>query len=305
MYQSVWDEIDENCLGLSVGGDNYCYSGWQRWRDIHGAFFEMGVPDVLWSCSIDRKCIEEEMIKTFKSYALITAREEVTYQTLVKAGLDNVVRCADVAFLMEPEEIQLPTSFQKKNTVALNISPLLIRREKKEGIVLNAIIKTLDFILEETDMQILLLPHVTMPTDNDEQALEEIYKKYRDDRHKRKRFCFCPSAANAAQRKYLISKCRFLITARSHAAIAAYSTGVPSLALGYSDKAKGIAMDFGMDAFVLAVDDLAENQIIEKLWLLMQQETALKKQLIENRKKTQLLAKKNFDVLESVIKERK
>ena len=48
--------------------------------------------------------------------------------------------------------------------------------------------------------------------------------------------------------KFIISKCRFFIGARTHAIIAAYSSRVPAVALGYSVKAKGIACDlFGTD----------------------------------------------------------
>ena len=41
----------------------------------------------------------------------------------------------------------------------------------------------------------------------------------------------------------MISQCRFFIGSRTHSVIAAYSSGVPTLALGYSIKSKGIAQD--------------------------------------------------------------
>lgn len=40
--------------------------------------------------------------------------------------------------------------------------------------------------------------------------------------------------------KGYISRCRFLVAARTHASIAAYSTGVPALVAGYSVKARGL-----------------------------------------------------------------
>lgn len=46
--------------------------------------------------------------------------------------------------------------------------------------------------------------------------------------------------------KYVISKCFIFIGARTHAVISAYSTCVPSVALGYSIKSKGIAEDLTM-----------------------------------------------------------
>ena len=49
------------------------------------------------------------------------------------------------------------------------------------------------------------------------------------------RECFC-----------LIAQCELLVCCRTHASIAGYSTGVPTLVLGYSVKAEGIAADLGM-----------------------------------------------------------
>ena len=50
------------------------------------------------------------------------------------------------------------------------------------------------------------------------------------------------------QLKGYISKCRLFVGARTPATIAAYSTAVPTLVVGYSIKARGIAKDiFGTD----------------------------------------------------------
>jgi len=203
---------------------------------------------------------------------------------------------------MEAEEIDLPKGFKIGNTVALNISPLVLRRERKKGLILENVYQVIDYILEQTEMNILFLPHVTMSVDNDEDALKEIYKKYESDWDKKIRFCWCPKIANAAQRKYLISKCRFLIAARTHATIAAYATGVPVLALGYSVKARGIAKDFKMDDFVENIDYLlVKNQLKEKFVKLLKEEEIIKKQIYEANKYVSLLAEKNFDYLKRIL----
>ena len=71
--------------------------------------------------------------------------------------------------------------------------------------------------------------------------------------------------------KGCISRCRFLVAARTHASIAAYSTGVPTLVAGYSVKARGIARDlFGTeDGHVLpvqAMDDPIAHAEAEQLF---------------------------------------
>ena len=63
----------------------------------------------------------------------------------------------------------------------------------------------------------------------------------------------------------------FIIGARTHATIAAYSSAVPTLVIGYSTKAKGIARDlFGSEThYVLPVQQLRRKNDMEKAfdWL--------------------------------------
>jgi polysaccharide pyruvyl transferase WcaK-like protein len=48
------------------------------------------------------------------------------------------------------------------------------------------------------------------------------------------------------QIRYVISHCYAFIGARTHSVISAYATCVPTIALGYSVKARGIAYDLGI-----------------------------------------------------------
>ena len=63
---------------------------------------------------------------------------------------------------------------------------------------------------------------------------------------------------NCMNLKGYIAGCRIFIGARTHSVIAAYSSCVPTLAVGYSIKAKGIAKDiFGSyDKYVVPVENM-------------------------------------------------
>ena len=78
--------------------------------------------------------------------------------------------------------------------------------------------------------------------------------------------------ASASELKGYISRCRLFIGARTHATIAAYSSCVPTLVVGYSVKAKGIAKDlFGTEEeYVSSGTGIAEPEdLIEGFeWLL-------------------------------------
>ncbi len=255
IYKSSLERITSDTVCLSVGGDNYCYDNWSRWRTIHEQALKVGAKSVLWSCSIEPSMIDDRMLDTLRSHNIITARESLTYNILIDKGLNNVKLCSDVAFLLKPKENALPSNFIEGNTVAINVSPLVARREMSEGILIENIKTIIEFITNDTDMNIALIPHVVMPMDNDYSILYEIYKGIR----KRERVCLVSDKLDAAEYKYIISNCRFGIFARTHASIAAYSSCIPSLAIGYSVKSKGIALDLGSEDYVLPIGNFSNR----------------------------------------------
>ena len=275
VYKEVINEIEKDAIVMSVGGDNYCYDNWQKWIIIHECAKKAGARTVFWSCSIEPAMISNEMLLHLKSFDLITVREGKTYEALVRAGLTNVKKCYDVAFLLEPKEVDLPTGFEEGNMVALNLSPLVLRREKKPGIIKQNLLQCMNEILRKTPYKILLIPHVLMPVDNDVDALSEIKEYYK----KEERVILFDKNCSASEYKYLISKCRFGIFARTHASVAAYSSMVPTIVLGYSIKSVGIASDLGMESFVLPIEKLEDGQLLQCFQMLLQEEEEVRKRL--------------------------
>lgn len=87
--------------------------------------------------------------------------------------------------------------------------------------------------------------HITMPADDDRTALSALVSRLTAE----KQMCprRIPEEANAAQRKYFISRCELIVCCRTHASIAVYSTGVSALVVGCSVKAQGIGKDLRME----------------------------------------------------------
>ena len=91
-------------------------------------------------------------------------------------------------------------------------------------------------------------------------------------------------ACEKAVGKGYISRCRMFIGARTHATIAAYSTCVPTLVLGYSVKSKGIARDiFGTEEhYVLPVQELRNpDELADGFDWLSANETTVRDHLIK------------------------
>ena len=89
----------------------------------------------------------------------------------------------------------------------------------------------------------------------DLKTLEVLYAYFKDNERV---MLITNEGYNAAELKFIISKCVFFIGARTHSTIAAYSSQVPTLVLGYSVKSIGIATDiFGTEeGYVVEAKDL-------------------------------------------------
>lgn len=237
IYAETISRITSETICLSVGGDCYCYPNWQRYAAIHNAATERGAKSILWSCSVEPSMFDSEMLEVLSTHTLICARESVTYNALKERGFTNVVQTADIAFTLEPEETQIPD----RAYVAINLSPLVMRKNPN---ILSAYQRLVDEVLESTDYNIAFVPHVEVSVDNDVDALSQL-------KGDESRIFRVPAGLTAAQYKYVISKAGFCVASRTHATIAAWSSLVPTIAVGYSAKARGIAEDLGQGEFVI------------------------------------------------------
>ncbi len=225
---------------LSIGGDNYCYSGVEDLGYYNRMLKSRGAKTVLWGCSVDPAVLTSEVVRDFQRYDLITVRESISLEGMQKAGLgDRVVSCADPAFQLEMTDTPLPDGFTKENTIGINLSPLAVSCGSH---VMENYVELLRFILEETEDSVLLIPHVVKKNNDDRQTLCMLASHFESERIR------VADDQNCMRLKSLISQCKLFVGARTHATIAAYSTCVPTLVAGYSVKARGIATDlFGTE----------------------------------------------------------
>ena len=242
---------------LSVGGDTYCYGRQEHLLVINGRLRCAGKPIVLWGCSIEPHLITGERLEDLRQYNLIIARESITQKALEEAGLPVRLQC-DPAFFLRSEELALPEGWREYRTIGLNVSPLILDCAKDKGAALEAFKALIRHILDTSDYAVALIPHVTWAHDNDVQALGMLKEAFWDE----KRVFMLDEKLNAMQLKGYIARLRALVTARTHASIAGYSSAVPTLVIGYSVKARGIARDlFGdEEGHLIPVQELASAQ---------------------------------------------
>lgn len=259
IYRDALSEIDSQTVCVSIGGDNYCYPNWHRQSIFSRVAKKRGGKNILWGCSIQPEMIDTCMEEVLLSHDHIFARESLTANALISRGIRHVTCLPDPAFLLPTK----PIPWQESGSMAaLNLSPLVLRRKKE---LMDAFVTVARNLLKNVDT-LLLIPHVTMPADNDTEALQELEQHLSSE--ERSRIRWAPVSLNAEQRKYLISRCELLVCCRTHISIAAYSCGIPTAAVGYSVKAQGIAEDLGMGAWTLPAEEFDRlPAMVSALWM--------------------------------------
>jgi colanic acid/amylovoran biosynthesis protein len=281
---------------LSIGGDNYCYGEQPALYEIDKRVKSQGKKLVLWGCSIGEENISERTIEDLKLFDLILARETITYNILKDKGLNNVKLCADAAFTMEKEELNLPEGWQEGNTIGLNFSPLVKKKNERSQAAVRELIQ---HILNTTDMTIALTPHVIADGNNDFEILEQYYKEFKQTG----RVILLSDHLNAIQYKGYIARMRFFIGARTHATIAAYSSYVPTMVLGYSVKSKGISRDiFGEEKLVLGIEEISDsNKLITNFNHMRLEEEEIREILKKSIPKIKKMSYKAVDYLHELV----
>lgn len=266
-------------VAISVGGDNYCYE-WSAKQavELDKEIRKHCATSILWGCSVNPEAITPEVREDLAGFDLITARESITYN-LLKSINPHTVRVADPAFLLERVDLPLPNGFQEGNTVGINISPLIMKYGTANSLILDNYRSLIRYILEETDMSICLIPHVIWSFNNDLEPINILYDEFRNFRRVTRIL-----DGNCSELKGYIARCRFFVGARTHATIAAYSTCVPTLVVGYSVKSRGIAQDlFGTDeGYVLPVQKLVSvDDLKNSFKQILEQEQKLRERLVD------------------------
>lgn len=251
--ESLYRNKDLLCgekIALSIGGDNYCYKGIIASMHDKLITFELKhIPTVLWGCSVDRQHLSSMTIEDLKKYTLITARESLTQEILNEVGIvDSVVACVDPAFTLQRKIVCWHDS-ELKNAIGINVSDFMKYYNAYPDATYRNFSRLLDYLLTSTDAYIVMIPHVRQKGNNDLEPIRKLAHNFNNER-----ILVVEEDYNCMQLKDIIARCRMFIGCRTHSTIAAYSTGVPTLVVGYSTKAKGICKDIFGNCDDLLVD---------------------------------------------------
>jgi polysaccharide pyruvyl transferase WcaK-like protein len=295
---------------LSVGGDNFSmdYGYPFYFMELNRLARERNKKLVIWGATIgpfpeDGRL--NDIVASLRQADLITARESATVRYLRRIGItDNVRQTADPAFLLPlqavPDECLRSAS---EGVLGLNVSRIL-SSYNKSGRVIDVIQEISSFlrrVVQSSGLRIALVPHVIdLTSDNNDYAfMQGIYDALKDTG----RIYRIPPAYNALQLKYLISRCRFFIGARTHSTIAALSSGVPTLSIGYSLKSRGINEDiFGHQEYALRIDDLSAGELFRRFSRMRTDESTIRQRLSVRIPEIMKMARQNVRYLKELLK---
>lgn len=276
-YSNLISSTNKSDICLSIGGDNYCYPGTDVLAAINRNIKKKGAKTVLWGCSVEPSLMKNKSIKAdLKSFDLITARESISYEALKEINC-NVVLVSDPAFTLPKIDLPLPNEWKEGKMIGINASPLIIENGKNAETVYEAYKLLIEYIIKETEYNVALIPHVMADGNNDYEVLKKLY----NDTEDKDRLVLIEDH-NCMELKGYISRCAFFIGARTHASIAAYSTCVPTLVLGYSVKSRGIAKDLFGDYqnYVLPVQDMNNSrELLDSFKWIMKHEIYIRNHL--------------------------
>lgn len=262
---------------FSIGGDIYTLApngGYSMSFPKFGdAVRKQGIPYALWGASVGpfttNPKAEKVYTKHLKGLSLITARETATVDYLRTLGIsDNVVSCADPAYVVAPE-IKADGIIRqgRKFTIGINLSPLSVSyTDQAEDDVIHAQAQTIEGLIKTFDAHIVLIPHVVTDFsegDDDLRYLCKIKKSVASE-YQDALTLLASDLGFVGTKKELI-KCDLVIAARMHCAINALAAQVPTILIAYSQKAVGMCQYvYGNGDWVLPLSLFTEEGVIEK-----------------------------------------
>ncbi|MHC4219757.1 MAG: polysaccharide pyruvyl transferase family protein, partial [Planctomycetota bacterium] len=189
----------------------------------------------------------------------------------------------DMAFGLEAQEPELPlpqavatwlTDEGRPPLVGFNVSGLIhggneagCQRFGLRANYFDAVLCFLERIIDETDANILLVPHVFTKTghfEHDPDACTAVAMNLGSARVKR--IACLPEGLSPGKTKWAIGHTDWFCGTRMHASIAAISSGVPAAAIAYSDKTRGVFETCGQGEQVADLRELETDEVVDRLW---------------------------------------
>lgn len=201
--------------------------------------------------------VRENKSKTYLEDNHIT--KPVIYVTADPAFLIKPISASAIYKILTLENIK----GLKKPLIGINISGMISGfREQSNEDLISIFTKTVDYLVDNLDMNILLIPHVFDQIFDDRCTTKEVYKNIKN----KSRVNLITNEYSPQELKGLIGLCDLFVGTRMHATIASTSLMIPTVGIAYSHKMKGIIGELlGQKEYILDVNYVNYEKLISKI----------------------------------------
>jgi len=244
----------------------------------------------------------------------ITVRDQLTLDHLRALGVSprRLSVTADLAFSLQSAKAERLKALIKMHRLAERAGPLLgvsvsnliesrFRKENplaSESSLWDILAKVLDEWSNKRKLTVVFVAHVTGPGDDrdDRVAARRVAERMRQPA------VVLQDDLDPEAIKGIIRLCDLFLGARMHANIAALSSRVPTLAISYSHKTKGIMNQLGCGEFVVPVGDLSSSLLGLLFDRLFDERENIRQRLRERLPAIESLSRSNFEAVETLLK---
>lgn len=213
---------------------------------------------------------------------LILVREDYSLKKTLKMDIQKskIIRTGDAAFLFSAghvDEVSIKKAIERKANKVLGLTVRKWLDGKRQHQYEKAIAAFVTYVVREKKMDVVFIPQVTTSVygDDDTKAAADIIQILPNDVH----------VTNVIQPyshhelKALYSQLDFLVGTRLHSVIFSITSGIPAIAIQYEYKTGGILKDLLLSDWVIKIEDITVEILIEKFNALINNEKEYKKNL--------------------------
>jgi colanic acid/amylovoran biosynthesis protein len=240
-----------------------------------------------------------------RNAAFVSVRDPISVRNVADLGISPPTLTADLAFL-------LPTADAKDVAVTwrgeglpdgsilgVSVSSLVAGHYRRRNRLAAqkpfhiALADALDTITTRRKLGIVFFPHVTGPTQakDDRVAALQIASTMQQPAY------LVTGDHDPDIIKGMIAQCDAFMGARMHANIAALSSAVPTVAIGYSHKSKGIMQQFGLGEHVIDIAQLSTQLVVKSLEGLLDNAEGISKALADQLPRVKAESARNIEAV--------
>lgn len=210
---------------------------------------------------------------------LFFCREQQSKLELENCSISaKMVIAPDSGLLMPMEKFDASLYLRKDKSACVSVSWQIIKQWSSEEKYVN-IVKELIIYLLKQDYHIILLPNELHENEYDDWVVAQEIKENFQNNDNVTVFPF--NQYSALQVKYLISKCDVMIASRYHSVIAALSSNVPTLVIGWHYKYEELLSYYNQKDYLLNSDSCTAKTLICKAEQLISDSDKVRKSLAE------------------------